>query len=85
MHDFLTTDVDFDNFPPDFGKYVKGMPIQTFKAILQNISTRIQLYQFAHGGNYNTRSVSTLPNESFFFRSHEIGQRTWLSQGLQYT
>ena len=66
MHDFLTTDVHFDNFPPDFGKYVKGMPIQTFEAILLNISTRIQLYQFAHGGNYNTRSVSTLLNESFF-------------------
>ena len=42
------------------------MPIQTFEAILLNISTRIQLYQFAHGGNYNTKSVSTFSNESFF-------------------
>ena len=42
------------------------MPIQTFEAILQNISTRIQLYQFAHGGNHNVRSISTLSNESFF-------------------
>ena len=66
MHKFLMKDVDFDNFPPDFGRYVKGMPIQTFEAILQNISTRIQLYQFAHGGNYNARSISTLSNESFF-------------------
>ena len=66
MHKFLMKDVDFDNFPPDFGRYVKGMPILMFEAILQNISTRTQLYQFANGGNSNARSISTLSNESFF-------------------
>ena len=51
MHNFLTKDIDFDAFPSLFGCYIKGMPIQTYKAILQNISTCIQLYKFAHGGN----------------------------------
>ena len=32
----------------------------------QTISTRIQLYSFAHERCYNARSVSTLSNESFF-------------------
>ena len=37
-----------------------------FEAILQTISTRIQLYAFSNGNTYNTRAVSTLANESFF-------------------
>ena len=66
MHQYLTKGIDFDMFPSPFGCYIKGMPIQTFEAILQNILTRLQLYKFAHDGNYNARSVSTLSNESFF-------------------
>ena len=42
------------------------MTWQTFEAILQSIATRIQLYDYASGGVYNARSVSTLANESFF-------------------
>ena len=42
------------------------MPVQTFEAILQCISTRIFLYKFSVENNYNTRSVSTLANKSFF-------------------
>ena len=42
------------------------MPVQTFEAILQCISTCIFLYKFSIENNYNTRSVSTLANESFF-------------------
>ena len=42
------------------------MPIQTYEAILENISTRIYLYRIALGGVYNSHSVSTLANESFF-------------------
>ena len=64
---FLTNGIDFGDFPsPVCGRYVKGMPITTYEAILQNITTRIQLYSVAHNGTYNTRSVSTLSNESFF-------------------
>ena len=42
------------------------MPIHTFEALLQNITTHIQLYSFAVSHTYNPRSISTLTNESFF-------------------
>ena len=42
------------------------MPIQTWEAILQLISTRLYLYSLANNNTYNTRSVSTLASESFF-------------------
>ena len=66
MHMFLNEQVNFDKLPFNHNCYVEGMPIQTFEAILQNISTRIQLYKFASNSHYNTRSISTLSNESFF-------------------
>ena len=66
MHYFLTEDLDFDQFPSEVtGRYIKGMPMLTFEALLQSISTRIYLYQLSIKGTYNTRSVSTLCNESF--------------------
>ena len=66
MHEFLLRDINFTEFPSKFTRYIKGMPIQTFEAILQNISTRIHLYAFTFDGHYNTRAISTLSNESFF-------------------
>ena len=67
MYRFLTKDIDFDRFPfPLTGRYWRGMPIQTYEAILQNVCTRIQLYRLAHNESYNSRAVSTLCNESFF-------------------
>ena len=67
MHRFLTAGIDFDKFPGKCSeRYVRGMPAQTFEAILQCISTCIFLYNFSFENNYNTRSVSTLANESFF-------------------
>ena len=39
---------------------------QTFEALLQNISMRIQLYYLSNNLMYNARAVSTLSNESFF-------------------
>ena len=67
MHWFLTKNIDFDTFPSKVhGMYIRGMPIQTYEAILQNISTRIFLYRIAIGVVYKSCSVSTLANESFF-------------------
>ena len=48
------------------GRYIKGLTWQTYEALLQKISTWIQLYTFAKEGMYNARSISTLSNESFF-------------------
>ena len=67
MHEFLTRDINFDAVPFQYpGRYIKGLTWQTYEALLQLISTRIQLYQFAAEGTYNARAVSTLSNESFF-------------------
>ena len=67
MYEFLTADVNFMSVPFQYdGQYIKGMSWQTYEAILQNISTHIQLYSFTKGGTYNSRAVSTLANESFF-------------------
>ena len=67
MYSFLTEKIGFNSFPfPYTGRYWRGMPIQTYEALLQNICTRIQLYSIAHNKTYNTRAISILANESFF-------------------
>ena len=67
LYSFLTNGVDFHQFPFQLsGSHFKGMPITTYEALLQNISTRIYLFSCAKGGTYNSRSVTTLSNESFF-------------------
>ena len=67
MHNFLTQGINFNAVPPQFAeRYIKGMTWQTYEALLQNISTRIQLYYFSSNLTYNARAVSTLSNESFF-------------------
>ena len=67
MYCFLTHDIDFNRFPFTLtGRYWRGMPLQTYEALLQNICTRIQLYDIAHNETYNNRAISTLANESFF-------------------
>ena len=45
---------------------MKGMPVQTFEAILQICSTRIYLYTLAVDKTYNSQGVSTLQSESYF-------------------
>ena len=66
-HEFLTRGVDFKQFPsPLCSHCVKGMPIQTFEALLQICSTHIYLYFPAVDETYNSRGVSTLQSESYF-------------------
>ena len=66
-HEFLTRGMDFKKFPsPLCSCYVKGMPVQTFEALLQICSTRIYLYALAVDDTYNSRGVSTLQSESYF-------------------
>ena len=65
MNNFLLQNVIVGDFPPP-GGFVKGIPIITYEALLQSISTRITLYQFALNKAYNNRAISTLGIESFF-------------------
>ena len=67
LHVFLTHGINFNCVPFQFpDRYIRGMTWQTFEALLQNISTRIQLYYLSNNLMYNARAVSTLSNESFF-------------------
>ena len=67
MHEFLMKGINFDSVPFQYpGRYIKGLTWQTYEAILQMISTRIQLFTFAMQYTYNARAVSTLSSESFF-------------------
>ena len=54
MHEFLTAGINFNAVPFQFAeRYVRGMTWQTFEALLQNISTRIQLYYLSSNLTYN--------------------------------
>ena len=67
MYSFLMEKTSFNSFPFKYtGRYWRGMPIQTYEALLQGICTHIQLYSIAHNQTYNSRAISTLVNESFF-------------------
>jgi hypothetical protein len=65
FHRLLTKGIDFSEFPPP-SFYVQGLPPVTFEAILQNISTRLQMYQVLPKKSYNQRAVSSLVCENYF-------------------
>ena len=66
-HEFLTRGIDFKQFPSQLcGCYVKGMPIQTFEALLQICSTHIYLYALDVDETYNSRGIPMLRSESYF-------------------
>ena len=56
--------VNWETFPPP-GRYVQGMPVQTYESIMQGISTRMQIFAMSPTP-VNQRSISTLFIESFF-------------------
>ena len=67
MQKFLVRGINFYSIPSQYpDKYIRGMTWQTFEALLQSISTQIQLYYLSRNLTYNARAVSTLSNESFF-------------------
>ena len=75
MYEFLMQGVNFNGYPSKLSqRHFRGMPMPTYEALLQNINTHIQLYQYAHGNTYNAHSISTLANESFF------SDLTWLDK-----
>ena len=65
MHNYLMKYYDPENFPMNTS-YVSNLPSTTFQSLMQNISTRIQLYHLSKFKTYNHRSVSILAVESLF-------------------
>ena len=62
--DYIMEEFDALTFPPPT-KSINQMPLTTYEAILQNISTRFLLYALRSQG-YSQRAISTLDIESFF-------------------
>ena len=62
---YLSKDINFNRFPAPT-QYIKGIPVSTYCAILQNISTRMLFYRLSSHKTYNSRSVSSLICESSF-------------------
>ena len=65
INNYLFRFYDPQHFPVSL-MHICGLPSTTFQGILQNISTRIQLYRLSQNNTYNQQSVSTLAVESFF-------------------
>ena len=77
MYEFLMQGVNFNGYPSKLSqRHFRGMPMPTYEALLQNINTHIQLYQYAHGNTYNAHSISTLANESFFSDLTQLDKRS---------
>ena len=66
MQDHLYSKFAYDKTFPPPTKYIDGMPVTTFEAILITISSRFTLYSIAQLGSYNHHAISTLGIESFF-------------------
>ena len=63
----ITRGLDFKMYPSQLcSHYVKGMPVQTFEALLQICSTCIYWYALAADETYNSQGVSMLQSESYF-------------------
>ena len=65
MNNYMLSFYDSSYFPMNT-THVKGWPSTTFQAIVQNISTRLQLYSLSAQKTYNHRAISTLAVESMF-------------------
>ena len=75
MNNYLFRFYDLQHFPVSL-MHICGLPSTTFQGILQNISTRIQLYRLSQNNTYNQRSVSTLAVESFFSDLSQVAHTT---------
>ena len=61
---WLLTDISFSDFPPDRG-YIKGIPSDTFEAVVAAIDGYILLHSLIPNHSYNVRSVNTNDNETY--------------------
>ena len=62
--DFLAELIEWEEMPPPIN-YIKGMPVPTYEALMQGITTRLQLFSLTNKP-INQRAVSTVGIEIFF-------------------
>ena len=75
MHHYLLSQYDCYSFPMT-SSHVNGLPSLTFQGLIQNVSTRIQLYQLSANKTYNQRAVSTLAVENLFSTLSSLADST---------
>ena len=75
MNNYLFRFYGPQHFPVSL-THICGLLSTTFHSILQNISTRIQLYRLSQNNTYNQHSVSTLAVESFFSELTQVAHTT---------
>ena len=66
MQSHLLSRFNYYNCYPPPTRYIQGITVHTFEAILITISTRFILYATCDLGHYNHRAISMLGIESFF-------------------
>ena len=66
MYHYMLSLYCLSDYPPEY-THIKGIPIRTYEALMHTISTRFLLYGLSIRHKYNTRAISTLAVESFFF------------------
>ena len=57
--------MSMNHYPP-MKTHICGIPIKTYEALMQSISTRFTLFHLSSMHSYNARAISTLAVESFF-------------------
>ena len=65
MYEYLSSLMYLNHYPP-VKTHICGIPIRTYEALMQSISTRFSLFHLSSTHSYNARAISTLAVESFF-------------------
>ena len=65
MYEYLSSLMCLNHYPP-VKTHICGIPIRTYEALMQSISTRFSLFHLSSTHSYNARAISTLAVESFF-------------------
>ena len=65
MYEYLSSLMYLNHYPP-MKTHICGIPIRTYEALMQSISTRFTLFHLSSTHSYNARAISTLAVESFF-------------------
>ena len=65
MYEYLSSLMYMNHYPP-MKTHICGIPIRTYEALMQSISTKFTLFHLSSTHSYNARAISTLAVESFF-------------------
>ena len=71
MYEYLSSLMYLNHYPP-MKTHICGIPIRTYEALMQSISTRFTLFHLSSTHSYNARAISTLTVEVFFLGFEEV-------------